>query len=112
MRIVIVGCGKVGTTLVSRLQEEGHEITVIDHNERVIEQISNTVDVIGYVGNGAVYSVLESAEVRGSDLLLAVTQDDEIRRKIQFAKGRSSQNVRGQSIGLQGLRQRVCVHGR
>lgn len=78
MRIVIVGCGKVGMTIASRLQEEGHEITVIDHNEKVIEQISNTLDVIGYVGNGAVYSVLESADVRGADLLLAVTQDDEI----------------------------------
>ena len=78
MRIVIVGCGKVGLTLAVKLREEGHEITVIDNNEKVIEQISNTVDVIGYVGNGAVYSVLEEAAVRGADLLLAVTASDEI----------------------------------
>ena len=78
MKIVIVGCGKVGTTLAAKLQEEGHEITVIDHSERVIEQISNMVDVIGYVGNGAVYSVLEGADVRNADLLLAVTATDEI----------------------------------
>ena len=37
MKIVIVGCGKVGSTLAVKLQEEGHEITVIDHSERVIE---------------------------------------------------------------------------
>ena len=78
MRIVIVGCGKVGSTLAVKLQEEGHEITVIDQNEAVIEQISNTVDVIGYVGNGAVYSVLEEASARDADLLLAVTATDEI----------------------------------
>ncbi|MBR0426009.1 MAG: Trk system potassium transporter TrkA [Clostridia bacterium] len=78
MRIVIVGCGKVGLTLAVKLREEGHEITVIDSNEKVIEQVSNTVDVIGYVGNGAVYSVLEEAAVRGADLLLAVTASDEI----------------------------------
>lgn len=78
MKIVIVGCGKVGTTLAVKLQEEGHEITVIDHKEKVIEQISNTVDVIGYVGNGAVYSVLEEAGARNADLLLAVTDTDEI----------------------------------
>ncbi len=78
MKIVIVGCGKVGTTLAVKLQEEGHEITVIDHNEKVIEQISNTVDVIGYVGNGAVYSVLEEAGAKDTDLLLAVTATDEI----------------------------------
>ena len=78
MKIVIVGCGKVGTTLAVKLQEEGHEITVIDKNERVIEQIGNTVDALGYVGNGAVFSVLEEADVRGADLLLAVTATDEI----------------------------------
>ncbi len=78
MRIVIVGCGKVGSTLAMRLQEEGHELTIIDRSERVIEQIGNVVDVIGYVGNGAVYSVLESADVRNADLLLAVTATDEI----------------------------------
>lgn len=78
MRIVIVGCGKIGSTLAVKLREEGHEITVIDANEHVIEQISSTADVIGYVGNGAVYSVLEEAAARNADLLLAVTATDEV----------------------------------
>ena len=78
MQIMIVGCGKMGSTLAVQLVKEGHRVTVIDKSESVIEQISNTQDVIGYVGNGAVFSVLEEAGAEDSDLLLAVTQSDEI----------------------------------
>lgn len=78
MQIMIVGCGKVGSTLAVQLVREGHRVTVIDRSESVIEQISNTQDVIGYVGNGAVFTVLEEAGAKDADLLLAVTQSDEI----------------------------------
>ena len=78
MQIMIVGCGKMGSTLAVQLVAEGHRVTVIDRNESVIEQISNTQDVIGYVGNGAVFSVLEEAGAKDADLLLAVTTSDEI----------------------------------
>lgn len=78
MQIMIVGCGKMGSTLAVQLVAEGHRVTVIDRSESVIEQISNTQDVIGYVGNGAVFSVLEEAGAKETDLLLAVTQSDEI----------------------------------
>lgn len=78
MQIMIVGCGKMGTSLAVQLVAEGHRVTVIDRSESVIEQISNTQDVIGYVGNGAVFSVLEEAGAKDADLLLAVTTSDEI----------------------------------
>ena len=78
MQIMIVGCGKMGSTLAVQLVQEGHRVTVVDRSEAVIEQISNTQDVIGYVGNGAVFSVLEEAGAKETDLLLAVTQSDEI----------------------------------
>lgn len=78
MQIMIVGCGKMGSTLAVQLVQEGHRVTVIDRNESVIEQISNTQDVIGYVGNGAVFSVLEEAGAKDTDLLLAMTTSDEI----------------------------------
>ncbi len=78
MQIMIVGCGKMGSTLAVQLVKEGHRVTVVDRNESVIEQISNTQDVIGYVGNGAVFSVLEEAGAKDADLLLAVTTSDEI----------------------------------
>ena len=77
MQIIIVGCGKIGSTLAIQLVAEGHRVTIIDRNESVIEQISNTQDVIGYYGNGAVFSVLEEAGAKEADLLLAVTQSDE-----------------------------------
>ena len=78
MQIMIVGCGKMGASLAVQLVSEGHRVTVIDRNESVIEQISNTQDVIAYVGNGAVFSVLEEAGAKDADLLLAVTQSDEV----------------------------------
>ncbi|MBQ1820266.1 MAG: Trk system potassium transporter TrkA [Clostridia bacterium] len=78
MQIMIVGCGKMGSTLAVQLVAEGHRVTVIDRSESVIEQISNTQDVIGYVGNGAVFSVLEEAGAKDADLLLALTQSDEM----------------------------------
>ena len=78
MQIMIIGCGKMGTSLAVQLVAEGHRVTVIDRSESVIEQISNTQDVIGYVGNGAVFSVLEEAGAKDVDLLLALTQSDEM----------------------------------
>lgn len=78
MQIVIVGAGKVGFTLASQLQLEGHDITVLDKSEQVIEKIGNSLDVIGYVGNGASYPVLQSMDLSRCDLLLAVTASDEI----------------------------------
>ncbi|MBR0508152.1 MAG: Trk system potassium transporter TrkA [Clostridia bacterium] len=78
MQIMIVGCGKMGASLAVQLVSEGHRVTVVDRSESVIEQISNTQDVIGYVGNGAVFSVLEEAGAKDADLLLALTQSDEV----------------------------------
>lgn len=78
MRIIIVGGGKVGFSLAKQLENEDHEITVIDTNEHVINQISSSLDVYACVGNGAVYSVLKSAGVENCDLLIAVTATDEI----------------------------------
>lgn len=78
MQIMIVGCGKLGASLAVQLVAEGHRVTVVDRSEAVIEQISNAQDVIGYVGNGAVFSVLEEAGAKDADLLLAMTMNDEI----------------------------------
>lgn len=78
MRITIVGGGKVGFSLAKQMQAEGYDITIIDKNEHVIEQIGNVLDVIGYVGNGASYPVLQSIGVENCDLLIAVTASDEV----------------------------------
>ena len=78
MQIIVVGCGKMGQSIAVQLVAEGHRVTIVDQSEAVIEQISNTQDVIGYVGNGAVFSVLESAGAKDADLMLALTESDEL----------------------------------
>ena len=78
MKIIVVGCGNVGSALVEQLSGEGHNISVIDVKEERVKTISNTYDVLGIVGNGAVYSVQLEAGVTGADLVIAVTGDDEL----------------------------------
>ena len=56
MRIVIVGAGKVGMALTKQLSAE-HNVTVIDENPQLIENIINVYDVMGICGNGASYEV-------------------------------------------------------
>ena len=58
MQIIIVGCGKVGRTLVSQLSEEKHNITVVDVNPQNVRNVSIMYDVMGVVGNGTSYEVL------------------------------------------------------
>ena len=57
MKIIIVGCGKVGTTIAEELYHEGHDITVIDQNAATVQTITENIDVMGLTGNGAVYQV-------------------------------------------------------
>ena len=78
LSIIIVGCGKVGLTLVEQLSREGHDITVIDRNRELVEYISGTYDVMGVVGNGASYSTQKDAGIENTDLIIAVTESDEL----------------------------------
>lgn len=78
MRIIIVGCGKVGKTIAGELSHEKHDVTVIDQNSEIIDEVTNTYDVMGVVGNGASYSVQKDAGIDAADLLIALTESDEI----------------------------------
>lgn len=78
MKIIIVGCGKVGETLAAVLSQEGDDITVIDRKEDVVERLCNVYDIMGYVGNGAGYSTQQEAGIKDADLLIAVTGADEL----------------------------------
>ena len=55
MKIIIIGAGKVGRSLAERLSSESHDVTVVDIDKAVIEDIVNTCDIIGICGNGALY---------------------------------------------------------
>lgn len=78
MNIVIVGDGKVGATLVEHLAMEDHNIVVIDRNQKVVEQMVNSYDVMGVCGNGASYEVQVEAGVADSHLFIAATSSDEL----------------------------------
>lgn len=78
MKIIIVGAGKLGRNLTKRLVAENHDIVVVDVNENLIQEIVNECDVLGYSGNGASYDTLVSCGAEGADLLIAVTNADEV----------------------------------
>lgn len=78
LQIIIVGCGKVGSTLVQQLTQEGHDIIVVDRNAQLVRDVAGAYDIMGIVGNGASYSVLQEAGLEKADLLIAVTESDEL----------------------------------
>ncbi len=78
LNIIIVGCGKVGAALIEQLSKEGHDITIIDKNSQVIQDITNMYDIMGIPGNGASYSVQMEAGIEDADLIIAVTDSDEL----------------------------------
>lgn len=78
LRIIIVGCGKVGRTLTEQLSKEGHDITIIDTNAVRVQETTNLHDVMGIIGNGASYSVQMEAGIEDTDLIIAVTNSDEL----------------------------------
>ena len=77
MRIIVNGCGKIGTTIIANLVSEGHDVTVIDTNPSVIERLTNIYDVIGVCGNGADSDLLQEADVASHDLLISTADSDE-----------------------------------
>ena len=78
MRIIVVGCGNVGLTLTEQLSKEGHNITVIEEKSSVVQSAVNNLDVLGIVGNGASYSIMKDAGIDKADLMIAVTDSDEL----------------------------------
>ncbi len=78
MKIIIVGCGKVGLTLAEQLNNEGHDITVIDKDGDKLRTVTDSVDVMGVEGNGAIYQVQKEAGIKNTDLLIATTDSDEL----------------------------------
>ncbi|MBR5515010.1 MAG: Trk system potassium transporter TrkA [Clostridia bacterium] len=78
MKIIIVGCGKIGTAILSNLVDEGHEAVAIDNDPAIITEITNIYDVIGVCGNGADSDVLTEAGVEDAELFAAVTDSDEL----------------------------------
>ena len=78
MQIVIIGNGVVGDTLISSICAEGHNVTVIDENPALIDEVVNKYDVFGVVGNGASVDIQREAGVQNCDVLISVATEDEL----------------------------------
>ena len=78
MKIIIVGCGRVGQNLAEKLNADGNTVTVVDMLSSKVEAITSRCDIMGVVGNGAMHTVQREAGIETADLLIAVTNSDEL----------------------------------
>lgn len=78
MKIIIAGCGKVGYALAQQLNDEGHELTLIDNSAERLQPALSNLDLQGVVGNASSFLTLLEAGIEHTDLLIAVTGQDEI----------------------------------
>ncbi len=78
MQIIVVGCGNVGYTLAEQLSKESHNVVVIDRKSDRLKQVSEAFDVMCVQGDGASHSIQLEAGVEDADLLIAVTNSDEV----------------------------------
>lgn len=78
MKIVIIGLGSIGKTILKSLSGEEHTITIIDEDKKRIENLIERYDVLGVVGNGASMDIQEEANIEDADLVIALTRSDEL----------------------------------
>ncbi len=78
MKIVVIGNGALGDTLIDCICKEGHSVTVIDEDSNEVNAVVNKYDVLGVCGNGASVEIQKSADVENSDVVISVTQGDEL----------------------------------
>jgi trk system potassium uptake protein TrkA len=111
MKILIIGAGAVGFSIAKQLSKEGHDISVVDENPKLIRKITEKLDVSVIAGNGTSPSVLEAAGVKDAHMVLAVTTSDEVNivvcilaskysngKKIKIARIRNSEFTGNKSI--------------
>ena len=77
MRVVVVGCGKIGQTIIGSLLKERHDVLCVDSDQKVINEITNIYDVMAICGNGISCDVLNEAGIEKTELFIAVTGSDE-----------------------------------
>ena len=78
MRILIVGAGIVGYNLAQELSQEGHDIAIVDQDPERIRRIADTLDVLAIEGNACLPSILVRAGIKSAEMMIAVTEKDEI----------------------------------
>ena len=78
MRVMIIGCGRVGAVLASRLNEGGHEVVVLDRNQQAFRRLSDKFSGERIVGNGLVEEFIRPTLERKTDMFFAMTDKDNI----------------------------------
>lgn len=78
MKIIIAGCGKIGTSVLASLAAEGHDVVAVDKKNDVITELTNVYDVMGVCGNAVDCETLEEAGASGCGLFVAMTDSDEL----------------------------------
>lgn len=78
MKIIIIGLGSIGKTILARLSQEDHTITIIDERRELVENLTERYDISGVVGNGARMDIQQEAGVPEANLVIALTRNDEL----------------------------------
>ena len=78
MKIVIIGLGTIGKTVLKSLSGMGHTITIIDDDREKVESLIEKYDVFGVVGNGACLDIQREANMGDADLAIVLTNSDEL----------------------------------
>ena len=81
MKIIIVGCGKVGATLAEQLSNEGNDIVFVDKDAEKVQDISNACDIMGVVGSGSSHNDQLQADYRKANLKIEMTGSDKLNMK-------------------------------
>ncbi len=76
MRVIIIGCGRVGAQTAVQLDQQGHHVTVLDVNPRAFERLPTDYSGITIRGNGSDEDVLRGAEAEMADIVMALTEGD------------------------------------
>lgn len=78
MRIVIIGVGKIGRSVLENISCEEHTLTIIDQDSDIVEEMIEKYDIFGVMGNGACIDIQEEANVQNADLVISLTNSDEL----------------------------------
>jgi len=96
MKIIVLGAGKVGKTLIKHMSNEDHDIIVVDQNATKVEEVVNQYDVIGVVGNGGSYDILMEAGAEDANLIICVTTSDDPQARLtvmDLVKGACAERI-------------------
>ena len=76
MKVVIMGCGRVGARLASLLDEDGHDVTILDIEEYSFRRLAPTFNGTALLGNGTDEEALKKADIEQADVFFSLTQGD------------------------------------